>query len=418
MNRLQVVSCVLVTACAAWAAPEVRQVVFLPSADGSEGRAVPLVTGGPEFVYWPLVGSSRRAWTDDSAWASVNTRLSALGQTASGEGLAGLVADFKDRGNVGQFRLAAGDPDFDATRDLVQRRAREAFRSYFAAHPAGTLVALQLFAADGAAARRYDSRARAIEERDLFPAFANGIVEALPEGARLVDGGMPDSLSFTAANRDFYRSVRDRAIGVLMRVDPELRATYRAAVSTSFVLGQNGFSTDAYVYETDLRQARECAEKFLFLSGGKPGNVDTSDYGLVLRGVADPWTTVRTVRSQRKAAGTYKTISISPGTDTATGTVSVFQGGMVEGAWYGLVVRGRGEGIRGYVYFQSPGGSWRWDLGNFRVWFGEPDADGWRDGTALIRVPREAGRIYLTLGRENYATQPVAYKEIELFRIR
>ena len=86
--------------------------------------------------------------------------------------------------------------------------------------------------------------------------------------------------------------------------------------------------------------------------------------------------------------------------------------------WYGLLAKGRGEVVRGNVYFQY-NGSWRWQLGAAVFDFDKADADGWRDGAALVRIPDGANNIYVLLdaGKDEKARK-VEFRDFEIFRIK
>ena len=145
--------------------------------------------------------------------------------------------------------------------------------------------------------------------------------------------------------------------------------------------------------------------------------METSGLGLLLRGVADPVGTVRAVRAERRAAGTYETIPLSYAFNEKGGA-SFRITRLEEDGWYGLVARGRGKGINAYAYFQY-NGSWRYELGSFRMSFGPPDADGWREGSMLIRIPRGANNVFAVFGAtESFADFPVSFADLEFFRIR
>ena len=86
--------------------------------------------------------------------------------------------------------------------------------------------------------------------------------------------------------------------------------------------------------------------------------------------------------------------------------------------WYGLRVKGRGDVVRGNVYFQH-NGSWRWKLGSVRFDFDNPDAEGWRDGVALVRIPDGANNLYVCLDAgKDEKVRLVAFRDFEAFRIK
>ena len=81
-------------------------------------------------------------------------------------------------------------------------------------------------------------------------------------------------------------------------------------------------------------------------------------------------------------------------------------------------MKGRGEVVRGNVYFQY-NGSWRWKLGSFRFEFAQADAEGWRGGAALVRIPDGANNLYVLLDAgKNEKARKVEFRDFEVFRIK
>ena len=213
-------------------------------------------------------------------------------------------------------------------------------------------------------------------------------------------------------------------------------------------------------FEDNLRQATECADEYVWFWGekgfwidwpetlkdhtpdwldigkrtwrqkyfnGKWGRIkpwnDTLDgnFDLLLRGVKEPARCVREEYARQKAAGTFRDIFAGKSLSVATnGNASVFirKPAFETDGWYGLRIKGRGDVVRGNVYFQH-NGSWRWNLGSFRFEFAQADADGWRDGVALVRIPEGANNLYILCDAgKNEKARKVEFKDLEVFRIK
>ena len=145
------------------------------------------------------------------------------------------------------------------------------------------------------------------------------------------------------------------------------------------------------------------------------------DFDLVLRGVKEPARCVREEYARQKAEGTFVDLFAGKSLNVATnGNASSFirQPKFEADGWYGLLAKGRGEVVRGNVYFQY-NGSWRWQLGAAVFDFDKADADGWRDGVALVRIPDGANNIYVLLdaGKDEKARK-VEFRDFEIFRIK
>lgn len=66
-----------------------------------------------------------------------------------------------------------------------------------------------LLTADSACTSSSDPVAYMEAKRDLWPSFVNGILDAIPPTAKIVDGNDNCGYRAEASKRDFYRSVRD-----------------------------------------------------------------------------------------------------------------------------------------------------------------------------------------------------------------
>ena len=183
----------------------------------------------------------RLAWTNDAAWELLADNAATAARIAKDADFEGLIADFEDYWKKRQYRWQAADPAWDEARALARRRGREVFGGVFRAYPQITILSFQLLTTDTAYASCCDPVAYAEEKRDLWPSFVNGILDALPPTAKLVDGNESFGYTAKASRHDFYRSVRDQTMGVLPLVAEENRAKYRAQLSVS-----HGLYVDSY----------------------------------------------------------------------------------------------------------------------------------------------------------------------------
>ena len=417
---------------------------------------------------------ARLDWRDDAAWSLFADNLAAVARLSKKVGVDGILMDFEDYWRKKQYRWLEGDPEWAAAKALARRRGREVFEGVFAAYPEITILTFQLLTTDTEYAKTDDPVQHMEEKRDLWPAFVNGIYDAITPGAKIVDGNESFGYLAKAAKNAFYRSVRDQLVGVLPLVAPENRAKYRAQTSVSY-----GLYVDSYAqptnspwylgpvrgkrithFEDNLRQATECADEYIWFWGEKgfwidwPGTLkdgdpawrdvgkrtwrgkyfkgswgrikpwnDTLDgnFDLLLRGVKEPARCVREQYAKQKADGTFVDLFAGKSMNVATnGNASAFvrQPKFETDGWYGLRAKGRGDVVRGNVYFQY-NGSWRWGLGSARFQFDKADADGWRDGAALVRIPDGANNLYVLLdaGKDEKARK-VEFRDFEIFRIK
>lgn len=419
-----------------------------------------------------LAPTNRIAWADDARWRTAAGNLATAARLAKAGGLRGLVVDVEDYRKKLQYRHDPAEGDYAATCRLARRRAKEMFAAAFAEFPEMVVLSFQLFTMDPYYMRG-DPVSEMIERRDLWPAFVNGILDAMPSTAKLVDGNENEGYHARAERRDFYKGVYDQMVAVLPLVAKENRVKYRSQVSVSF-----GLYLDSYIcatnggwymppvrgkritrLEDNLRQATECADEYVWFWGEKGFYVDwpadlkersgdtwrssglgtwrgkyfsgglapmkpwclamDGDFDLVARGVKDPQRCVREQYSLQNAAGTYKNLAPAQGGITnALGHLHVRVPGLAVDGWYGAKIKGRGGIVRGNAYFQHRG-SWRWKLGSYRFTFGPPDAEGWREGIALVRIPDGATDAFCIFdGPQGEKTAKAEFRDFEFFKIR
>ena len=414
----------------------------------------------------------RLGWTDDVAWSRFTDSISAVARLAKKVGFAGVLTDFEDYWKKRQYKWREGDPDWEAAKTIARKRGAQVFGGVFRAYPEATIFSFQLLTTDTQYANSDDPVALMEEKRDLWPSFVNGIYDVIPPSAKVVDGNESFGYLARASRNDFYRSVRDQVSGVLPLVAEENRVKYRSQTSVSFGLYVDSYAlpTNSPYYfgpvrgrrithfEENLRQATKCADEYVWFWGEKgfwidwPETVkehnpswrdiagrtwrekyvngawgkiktwnDTLDgnFDLLLRGVKDPAGCVREEYAKQNANGTFKDVFAGRKLNVETnGNASVRFKKLAVDGWYGLRIKGRGEVVRGNVYFQY-NGAWRWKLGGIRFRFEAPDVEGWRDGVALVRIPDGANGIYVALDAgKDEKVRKVEFKDFEVFRMK
>jgi len=403
------------------------------------------------MLYVNTAPTNRLAWKDDRAWASFASNMGVAARLAKAGNFKGLVTDFEDYWRQNQYDfLSARDGDYHAAWKLARKRGAQVFGAVFDAFPEAVILSFQLLASEAEYGRSDDPRAVMLEKEDLFPAFVNGILDVLPPEARIVDGCEGLGYHGEASRGDFYRTAKAQLIGALPLVAKENRDKYRAQLSVSF-----GMYMDAYIvpegnpyyfgpvrgkrinhFEDNLRQATECCDEYIWFWGENgffvdwPKNIRNwektkvwnetydGDFDQMCRGIKDPIALVREEFARRTADGTLKNLVDSVPKAGEKGGIHYRTNRVETDGWYGVCVKGRGKALWGKNYFQC-GGDWRYELGAFRMTFGKPDADGWRDGTALVRIPDGATEIYTIVnGTHGKELAEIECKDLTVFRIR
>jgi hypothetical protein len=331
---------------------------------------------------------------------------------------------------------------------------------------------------------------------DLWPAFIEGMLEVMPEGATLHDGN-EKAYYYRAETGDYFRS----AVRIISRfaelLEPQFRARYRARVRASA-----GFYMDNYVQKDpsnyhylpptkggtqvdrfcdNYLQADEACGGYIWFYGerhpwiGWKGGVDkpwrrapTWDdampglydifaarrdplaFGIAKSaaidaagGVSNLIANGNCVLDGKKASGfaknrlpkkfdrwMHKDEKGVLGVDTASGrgdSSSICLDGVRRGCVIARVnglppgssvlVRAYSKGADAWatIYFTEKG-KWRFPLGNVRVAFDKPSADGWRAGYAVVTVPHGADGFAMQMGGS--ADGKVWYDDISAYRLR
>ncbi len=195
-------------------------------------------------AYW--APRKRLAWNDDAAWATFAHNLGVMARLAREGHAKGILIDPEDYPETRQYEVVVGDPPFPATAALARQRGAQVMRSMSAAYPEIVLLSFWMLSLHPAYYMGYgDPSSMVAEAGDLWPAFLNGMLDAMPAGARLVDGN-EHGYRYEADQQDFYLSawaVQNKALAL---VAPENRMKYRTQVLAGF-----GLYLDMYTNPSD-----------------------------------------------------------------------------------------------------------------------------------------------------------------------
>ena len=214
--------------------PQFREAVAVPSLSHS-------FLG---FGISPFSKDARLDWRDDSAWAGGFANVAQLAALARDGGLEGVIIDPEDYAKKKQYFRLDSDPPYDVAAALARRRGREFSKALFETYPRMTVLSYWLFSS----CRRYlaaeDPAAAARAAGDLWVPFLNGIIDALPSEARLVDGDESsyNYCAFTVADLMTYSAAACANRALVALVDPANRAKYRGQVLTGCALYMDRFT--------------------------------------------------------------------------------------------------------------------------------------------------------------------------------
>ncbi len=421
----------------------------------------------------------RLDWRDDESWERFASNIAVIASVARKGGLKGIITDFEDYGNQNQYRLIAADPPYDEACVLARRRGAEVFGAMFKAFPNMVWLSYQFMSHETRYRDSLDPVGLMRDTGDMYPAFFNGILDAMPPGVKLVDGA--ELYRLKAADADFLRQARHAFSGVLPLVAPENRAKYRAQLSVSF-----GQYPDSYAYhgeksswyfgpvdgsrlmhfEQNLSGALEACDEYVWLWGehrtfvnwkgldsrhwwdewwSGEGSLDDAlpGYADVLWALKDPVAYVR----RRIAAGDAKDVlgeakewewqSVSTNVHKGTfskveiagrgpcrvidgvgdGSVNFTLKGVKFGEWYGAKVAMKGSGGRMAASWQKDG-SWCRGKGSVMATWDAPDAEGWRTGWLFARVPKDVNGLNLGLGAKLKAGDRLEFSGLIFAKLR
>lgn len=216
----------------------------------------------------------RFSWTDDAEWKLAAENLRVVARIAKEAGFVGLVVDHEDYPKQRQFFRRPGDPEMRELVKLARRRGRETFAPIFEEFPDVKLIFFWFMTENYQAFNAQNALRNVANAGSLWPFFANGILDAMTPGARIIDG---NETSYGYRSEDYEYFVGTQAIraGGINLVLPENRETYRTKVLAGSALYleqyvQTNTASTFYrpphlgtrrgMFQRDLKQAIDAAD--------------------------------------------------------------------------------------------------------------------------------------------------------------
>ena len=184
--------------------------------------------------------TNRIDWADDAAWRRIGRSMAVAAWFARETGMKGCLLDYEDYHRQKQFVRQPSDPPYDELARLVRRRARNLFDGVFTEYPEAAILSFWLLSIDRDYFRTPSARSIARNKGDLWPHVVNGILDAMPPSARLIDGN-EEGYRFHAGRGDFNRSAVEQSDHVIELIAPENRAKYRAQFRVGYGLYVDAF---------------------------------------------------------------------------------------------------------------------------------------------------------------------------------
>ncbi len=189
--------------------------------------------------------TNRVDWTDDATWARLAGNMRAAAAIARDGGCRGLSMDCEDYRKVRQFFRRPGEMPYDELCVLARRRGAQTFRGVFEEYPDVRILSFWFMSWLAPWHNGQDVRCLEHDRGDLWPAFANGILDVLPPEACIIDGN-EHAYRFDASKNDFAASAYRTCDTLAVLVEPENREKYDRQVQISF-----GLYLDMYVNPTN-----------------------------------------------------------------------------------------------------------------------------------------------------------------------
>jgi hypothetical protein len=175
------------------------------------------------------------AWDDDAGWSALADKASIMAWVGKEGGLRGIFLDIESyRENQFQYR-AAKNRSFAETATLARLRGTQVMNAFAAEYPSMTLISTYLASlCMEAGETAYPEDMLAPQQYGLWPAFLNGLLDALPPDMTLVDG---NGQGYYLEGPQYYveaRNMRSLTGPALALIAPENRARYHAQMQIAF----------------------------------------------------------------------------------------------------------------------------------------------------------------------------------------
>ena len=282
----------------------------------------------------------RLKWADDAAWERAAHNMGILAWIAKEGRLDGFFIDHEDYQGTKQFEPCPEEGDYTIISRLARKRGAQIVTAMAAENPSLHLVFFWLLSHSTRWIGDPESDLAAIvaQRQDPWPAFVNGMLDALPPEMRLADGNEFGYL-FRADKNDYIMDAFRQRQMLVQLVVPENRQKFRANVQVS-----SGHYLDCYSntgghwylpplsgsrlarMEDNLHQGLACADETVWLFGERrqivkwEGNAarwngvktweeELPGFADVLRRLRNPRAWAEAKVSARRRAGSLKNLA-------------------------------------------------------------------------------------------------------------
>ena len=413
----------------------------------------------------------RLAWADDAAWGNAAHNMGILAWIAKEGNLDGMFIDPEDYQQTHQFEPCPEEGDYATITSLARKRGAQIISAMAAENPNLHLVFFWLlsWSTRWTGAPETDLAAYVAWRQDPWPAFVNGMLDALPPEMRLADGNEFGYLFSAEKNNYIMDNWRQRQVLVQL-IAPENRLKFRANVQVS-----SGHYLDCYSnegghwfkppldgsrlarLEDDLHQGIASADEIVWLfgeqrqivkwagnaarwNGVKTWEEELPGFADVLRRTRDPHGWAAETVARKRAEGTLAnlfdgkpfgkwqsekskgTLDIGDdgelcATGVSDGCFLGSVGGVKAGQWYLAEFDVTGPtGPRCGMQWKR-GGAYDWDVpARYPVF--TPLADGWRHAAIVVRVPHNVDAMMLHLSpKHNAADDQTSFRNVAIYRL-
>lgn len=384
----------------------------------------------------------RLDWRDDAGWKRVANNMAILASIARDARIAGITMDCEDYFNQRQYDCIFGDPEFDEASKLARRRGREVFEAAFNEYPSLKVLSFWLLSMR----REYaavDDPIKVMRDRgDLWPAFVNGILDAMPPEAILIDGD-ECAYGYEQYRNDFAAAAFYQAVKARSLVAPENLDKYARQVRTGFGLYMDRYLRDYKInfyggiedsaivhFRRNLSSALEYAGEYVWLWGEQQSWIRWKKAPSQKRvnrnrtweddmpGLAEAISSIKKgdcgleeVYRMRKCAGALTNLvadasCYSSYRDADAKTKSINGGvyGLVKatvkdvnpGDWYVVEVSALGANGESRVRWKNSKG-WNLSPGERHVLRPQSGSQEWRSGCAFVKVPPGANELIVVM---------------------
>lgn len=374
---------------------------------------------------------TRMDWRDDRSWAAFAANMRALAALAKAGGLKGIVLDTEDYWRSSQYQLLPKDGmTYEEAAALARRRGREIFKGVFEEFPDIDILTFWWISWQHEYFGAHDSSAMAKSLGDILPAFTDGVLDVMPDTARLFDGNehtyhwshwrnfvsqrMFHPLAVSPENR---RKYRDRmwtssAMYLDMFINPKIKADGTPHPFHWGPVGGRRLNRLLDRYE----DAMLTSEDYIWVFGEKRSWLDWGDvksrkgydaaytngtWETALPGLTEELAILKNPRETlmprleaMMRAGDAVNIAEKTADDGKYRRVHEAKGAKY-GEWYAICVEAGDSCPRAGTTLYN--GKWPcWDRPTSQVIFDAPDKDGRRRGVAFQRIWGDADKIRIT----------------------